>query len=51
MELFLDSLCKKIDEELPSRINLDKPFVQNLLRTMDSEWDKQVACVLLGVDK
>ena len=51
MELFLDTLCKKIDVEPPSRFYLDKPFVQNLLRTMDSEWDRQVARVLLGVDK
>jgi hypothetical protein len=51
MELFFDTICKKVDDQFPSRIYLDKSFVQSLLRTMDSEWDRQVARVLLGVDK
>lgn len=51
MELFLDSICQKSDEISPARMYLDKPFVQSLLSTLDSEWDRVVARVLLAVDR
>ena len=40
MELFLDEICQKSEDHFPSRVYLDKTFVQSLLSSMDSEWDK-----------
>ena len=51
MRLFLDEISEKSEDEVRPRMHLDKPFVQNLLSTMDSEWDKVVARVLLGIDR
>lgn len=51
MELFLDEICQKSEDNSPSRVYLDKTFVQSLLASMDSEWDKVVARVLIGIDR
>ena len=51
MELFLDDICQKSEDHFPSRVYLDKTFVQSLLSSMDSEWDKIVARVFIGVDR
>ena len=51
MELFLDEICQKSEDNSPSRVYLDKTFVKSLLASMDSEWDKVVARVLIGIDR
>ena len=52
MELFLDNVCQKCeDDSMTCRIDLDMEFVQSLLASMDSEWDKVVARVLIGLDR
>ena len=51
MRLFLDEISQKSKEDFCPRMHLDKPFVQNLLSTMDTERDKIVARVLLGIDR
>ena len=51
MELFWDDICQKSEDHFPSRVYLDKTFVQSLLSSMDSEWDKIVARVFIGVDR
>ena len=51
MALFLDDICQKSEDHFPSRVYLDKTFLQSLLSSMDSEWDKIVAQVFIGVDR
>ena len=38
-------------EESKSRFELNSETVQSILSTMDSEWDRKIACVLLGVNR
>ena len=49
MRLFLDEISEKSEDEVRPRMHLDKTFVQNLLSTMDSEWDK--VCLVLTYQK
>ncbi len=51
LELFLDTICSKSDLHFTSRITLDKYLIESLLATLDSEWDRMVSRVLLGVDR
>ena len=52
MELFLDNICQKCEDNfMTCRIDLDMGFVRSLLASMDSEWDKVVARVLIGLDR
>lgn len=51
MEIFLDTICSKTKSQFAPRIALDSIFIHNLLATLDSEWDRVVARVLLGLDR
>ena len=50
-ELFLDTICSKSYHQFTPRITLDKYLIESLLGTLDSEWDRMVSRVLLGVDR
>lgn len=47
----MDKICQRCEDTSASRVNLDRGFVQSLLASMDSEWDKVVARVLIGLDR
>ena len=53
MEPALDVILQELNNqcEEKSRFELNSQTVQSILSTMDSEWDKKVACVLLGVNR
>ena len=52
LELFLDTICSKSDlPQFTPRITLDNYLIERLLETLDSEWDRIVSRVLLGVDR
>ena len=51
MELFLDAICKAIETHFEPRITLDRYIVKSILETLDTEWDKVVARVLLGINR
>lgn len=38
-------------QEESNRFELNSESVQSILSTMDSEWDRKIACVLLGVNR
>ena len=49
LDFILEELNNKPEEK--TRFDLNSETVQSILSTMDSEWDKKVACVLLGVNR
>jgi hypothetical protein len=53
MEPALDVILQDLNNqrEEKSKFELNPQTVQSILSTMDSEWDKKVACVLLGVNR
>lgn len=52
-ESVLDSILNEFSnkEESKSRFELNSETVQSILSVMDSEWDRKIACVLLGVNR
>ena len=53
MEPALDFILEELNnqQEEKNRFDLNSETVHSILSTMDSEWDKKVACVLLGVNR
>ena len=51
MELFLDAICNAQQKQFTSRIGLDRYVVESIFETLDTEWDRVVARVLLGLNR
>ena len=51
MELFLDAICNAQQKQLTARIGLDRYVVESIFETLDTEWDRVVARVLLGLNR
>eukprot|EP00794_Sanderia_malayensis_P000902 gene902-205_t len=51
LDTFFDYVAqRKLIQKCKPRTSLDKLLVQRILSTLDSEWDRKVARVLLGID-
>ena len=53
LEVFLDMLCSSESTNTPlhDRTDLDAEKVHGIMQTIDTEWDRKVARVLLGSDR
>ena len=52
MELFLDTICNEQNKKkFTPRIELDQYVVEGIFETLDTEWDRVVARVLLGPNR
>ncbi|XP_070570891.1 uncharacterized protein [Ptychodera flava] len=50
LEIFLDEFCKS-NEDTDERLACEKETIKNILATVDTEWDRKVARVLLGTNR
>ena len=48
LEQFIEELLTKVRPEDQRRLCLSRSLIQNMLNSMDSEWDKKVLKVLVG---
>ena len=51
MELFLDANCNAQQKQFTPRIGVDWYVVESIFETLDTEWDRVDARVLLGLNQ
>ena len=49
MELFLDAICNAQQKQFTPIIELERYVVESIFKTLDTEWNRVVARVLLGL--